>query len=55
MTSARPSTPPTIRPQEEAEAAKLLNGDEGDSEPDWDALAEDSAMMDRYCLDCYAF
>jgi hypothetical protein len=31
----------------------LLNGDE--PEPDWDALAEEAAEMDRYCLGCYAW
>jgi hypothetical protein len=40
-------------PEEEAEAAELLNGDE--PEPDWDTLAEESAMMDRHCLGCYGF
>jgi hypothetical protein len=52
----RPTAGPDYTPtaEEEAEAAELLNADEADSEPDWDAMAEDAAMMDRYCLGCYA-
>ena len=50
----RPTAGPDFMPtaEEEAEAAALLNDE---PEPDWDALAEDSAAMDRVCLGCYAF
>jgi hypothetical protein len=53
----RPTAGPDFIPttDEDAEASELLNGDVGDHEPDYDALAEESAMMDRYCLGCYAF
>ena len=44
----RPTAPPefTPTPEEEAEASELLNGE---SEPDWDSLAEDSMALDLVC------
>jgi hypothetical protein len=49
----RPTFSPAFYPtvEEDAEAAGLLNDE---SEPDYDALAEESDMMDRYLIGCYA-
>ncbi len=54
----RPTAGPDFipSPADDAAASALFNGE--DSEPtdaDWDAMAEESAAMDRACLGCYAF
>jgi hypothetical protein len=44
----RPTAGPefTPTPEEEAEAAELLNGND---EPDWDVLADDAMVLDAVC------
>jgi hypothetical protein len=43
--TAGPDFIPT--PEEEAQAAELLNGDD---EPDWDTWADDAMALDSVCL-----